>query len=75
MEKPKISNLKVVRKNGKNEVWLNGEPLTMNGLTEISVEMPAYGRSNVYLTYQVDDIDIDSDVEVDVSTEEITFYR
>ena len=73
MEKPKISNLKVVRKNGKNEVWLNGEPLTMNGLTEISVEMPAIGKSTVHLTYRVDDIEIDSDVETDVEvdTEEI----
>lgn len=62
----KINNLKVIRKNGTNEVWLNGEPLTMYGLTNISVEMPAKGKSNVHLTYCVDDIEIDSDVETDV---------
>lgn len=70
----KINNLKVIRKNGTNEVRLNGEPLAMYGLTNISVEMPAVGKSTVHLTYRVDDIEIDSDVETDVEVDTEEFW-
>ena len=74
MRKQKINNLKVIRKNGKNEVWLNGELLSMYGLTDISVEMPAIGKSIVHLTYRVDDIEIDSDVKTDVEVDTEEFW-
>nr|DAY95608.1 MAG TPA: AAA domain protein [Caudoviricetes sp.] len=74
MKSEKISNLKVVRKNGTNEVWLNGEPISLEGLLDVSVGMPAIGKSTVHLTYRIADVEIESDIDTKISTEEITMY-